>query len=656
MLTANEANRQRIVAARFPTINVLEVSAVNKTVCADDLLLNRLDIVAQRFPTIPRALNRIVLRFEHKEAMRKSVHRPRRRRAMASSSRRLRRNGAARGRETPAQRDTRGPRRLLDRILDTPHLARGVPQLLPHVLHRVIQHCGLEDCGELVALATPGQLAAVFDLELWRADQPGRDEQFDADRFGVWLDVLVESGATVAAQMLADVDVDLAIVAFAQHMRVFDPAAVSPFVLMDDEEMPAVGPLNDGLGCDVGGYRIVSRRSDSWDAIVAVLTSLDAEHHGYFHRLMRGCRSLSSSTPEVDGLDDLLPDDEQVMFDLAFNRERRREQQGYVTPAQARAFLQMSRQARPGHETPPPGNPVARAYFRGLEWTTAADANSGSRRVPAASGAPSAPENSGEAVTAIFDVLLDAGILPPQPRALLDGAKGSARRLARIQAHMQFAGDRDQAAFSMRGQELAFLANTIAAGCSIQARPFSAREASDAAVATCNLGLENWPPHWLPERARGGASVVEAGAALPDDFLVDHDLVSVFQVGWTVLHDVCMYAAERLIDVLTRLRCDDCEIQTGLDALRIEMTRHWQAGAPWRARDALDVMTSLDMPAWATLLGLIDECSVIHAGIGVSQGSRARAISATAFEFISENSQIACIHEFMRLLPDTLRG
>jgi hypothetical protein len=32
------------------------------------------------------------------------------------------------------------------------------------------------------------------------------------------------------------------------------------------------------------------------------------------------------------------------MFDLAFNRERRREQQGYVTPAEARAFLQMSRQ------------------------------------------------------------------------------------------------------------------------------------------------------------------------------------------------------------------------------------------------------------------------------------------------------------------------
>src|SRR4029077_18252140 len=111
-------------------------------------------------------------------------------------------------------------------------------------------------------------------------------------------------------------------------------------------------------------------------------------------------------------------------------------------------------------------------------------------------------------------------------------------------------------------------------------------------------------------------------------------------VGWAVLHDdVCMYTAERLIGLLSRLRCGDRETPTELDALRIEMTRHWRAGAPWRARDALDVMAILDMPAWATLLGLIDECPVIHAGLGASRSSRTRAVSASAFEFISENAQ-----------------
>jgi hypothetical protein len=540
-------------------------------------------------------------------------------------------------------------------MLDTPHLARVVPQLHPQLLDRVIQSCGLEDCGELVALATPEQLARVFDLDLWRAAQPGKDEQFDAGRFGVWLEVLMESGATSAAQKLAGMDVDLAIAALSQHALVFDHAAVTPSASMDGEDLPAIRSVNDGLGCEVGGYLVVATRSDSWDAIVTLLGVLDAEHPDYFHRVMSGCRSLSNSTPEVDGLDNLLTDREQVMFDLSFERERRREKQGYVTPAQARAFLQMSRQLPLGHDTTPPGNPVARAYFRAIEWTPATDTNDGSNRLPAASGAPPVPDGSADAVTAVVNVLLETGILAQPPRALLGGPGGPAARLARIQAHMQFVCDTDLAAYSTRTEELAYLANTIVAGCSIQARPFTVQEASDAAAAVCNLGLENWPPRWLQAEARRG-SAVHAATALPDDFLVGHDLVSVFQVGWTVLHDdVCMYTAERLIGVLTRLRCGDREIQTGLDALRREMTRHWRGGAPWLARDALDVIIILDMPAWATLLGLIDECPVIHAGMGVLQGSRTREISATAFEFISGNSQIASVHEFMRLLPETLR-
>jgi hypothetical protein len=125
----------------------------------------------------------------------------------------------------------------------------------------------------------------------------------------------------------------------------------------------------------------------------------------------------------------------------------------------------------------------------------------------------------------------------------------------------------------------------------------------------------------------------------------------VFQVGWTILHDdVSMDVAERLIGVLADLQYED--IQTELDALRGKMTKHWRAGAPWRARDALDVIAILDMPAWAALLALIDECPVLHAGLTAAQVPGTRAVSATAFEFISENSQIASIREFMRSLPE----
>lgn len=183
-------------------------------------------------------------------------------------------------------------------------------------------------------------------------------------------------------------------------------------------------------------------------------------------------------------------------------------------------------------------------------------------------------------------------------------------------------------------------------GSSILTRPFTSQEASDAVVAICNLGLENWPAQWLSMNA----------TALPASFLVDYDLIGVFQVGWKILYDqVSLDSAERLISVLTRIQSNDRDIQMGLDELRLELTKQWRAGTPWRARESLDVIAILDMPAWMILLSLIDECPVMHAGIAASLDPRTHAFSAADFEFISENIQIASVREFMQSLPETLR-
>jgi hypothetical protein len=562
-------------------------------------------------------------------------------------------DGADRPSDKPARQNATDGRGLLDRILNTPGLEHVVPRLRPDLLHRVIQTCGLEDCGEIVALATPEQLASVFDLDLWRAAKAGLDEQFDADRFGVWLEVLVESGAAAAAQKIAGMDVDLVINGLAQHTLVYDLAAVTPYETTDGELITfyadAIRVFDNGLTFDVGGYLLMARRADSWDSIVEVLTSLYAWYPDYFHQVMQGCRALSNSGREIDGLDDLLSEGDQAMLDLAVDREGRREKQGYVTPAQARAFLQMSRELPLGSDAMPPVNPLASAYFRAIDRTATADADSASSSacfLAAGSEAQLAPEDSADAVAAVFEVLLDAGILAQPARALLSGSEGRAPRLGHIRARLEFTLDQDPAAHSARSEELAYLANTLMAGCSIQARPFTEQEASDAAIAICNLGLENWPPHWLPANA----------TAPPISFLIDQDLVSVFQVGWTVLHcEVGMYAAEQLIAALDRMRCNDREIQAELDALRIKMAKHWQAGAPWRARDAMDVIATLDLLAWAVLLALIDECPALHSGVSASRDSRTLSVSASDFEFISENSQIASVREFMRSLPETLR-
>ena len=555
-------------------------------------------------------------------------------------------DSADRPSDKPTRRDATNGRGLLNRILNTPSLEHVVPRLRPDLLHRVIQTCGLEDCGELVALATPEQLERVFDLDLWRAAKAGLDEQFDADRFGVWLEALAEFCAAVAAQKLAGMDVNLVVTGLAQHLLVYDRAAVTPYETLDGERVEVYCVDDNRLTFDLGGYRLVAKRADSWEAIVEILMSLGEEHPGYFHQVMRGCRTLSNSGRETDGLDDLLHEGDQVMFDLSVDREQRREKQGYVTPGEARAFLQMSRELRLGSDAKPPVNPLARSSFRDLSERTRVEVHSEPALLAVGSEAQPAPEDTAEAVAAVYDVLLEAGVLPQAPRALLGGSEGHRPRLGLIQAYMQFVLDLDEEAYSTRNEELAYLANALMAGCSLQARPFTPQEASDAVVAVCNLGLENWPPHWLLANA----------TALPASFLLDHDLVSVFQVGWAVLHkNVGMYAAEQLISVLTRMRSHDREIQMELDALRIRLAKHWRAGAPWRARNALDVIATLDTLAWAVLLALIDECPALHAGVGAARNSRTLSVGANDFEFISENNQIASVHEFMRSLPETLR-
>jgi hypothetical protein len=66
------------------------------------------------------------------------------------------------------------------------------------------------------------------------------------------------------------------------------------------------------------------------------------------------------------------------------------------------------------------------------------------------------------------------------------------------------------------------------------------------------------------------------------------------------------------------------------------------------------VIAILDTPAWAVLLGLIDECPVLHAALSASRNPQVRSVSASAFQFISENSQITSIREFIQSLPETL--
>src|SRR5262249_10091858 len=124
-----------------------------------------------------------------------------------------------------------------------------------------------------------------------------------------------------------------------------------------------------------------------------------------------------------------------------------------------------------------------------------------------------------------LETLQDAGVLPRSRPPLL--ARGSSRepdRLSRIRSLLVRAREEDPALYARREEELGYLANILIAGCSFQSRRFRTVEAADAVLAACNLGLESWPRPW---------PAVEKT-----------DLVTVFRLGWSVLHEqVCLHVA-----------------------------------------------------------------------------------------------------------------
>lgn len=462
-------------------------------------------------------------------------------------------------------------------------------------LHQLVRHRGLDACGDMVRAATAAELTLALDLDLWRPGHSGGDVRLDADRFGEWLDMLAGIGDDIAARTVAALDTNLVVAGLSRYVRVFDPGIFEPTAHSDDEgavrhesmregdgasdgALPLDAWAADTLECEVGGYIVRARRSDTWDAIVGMLVALDTDHGPAFHAVMQGCRRLSNSAPETDGLDDLLGTAAQHLHEVAVEREQRQTAQGYVTPGDARVFLHTARRAPHG----PRHEGIKTEPVSGLLHASAAD-----------------------------------------PRA------GRLWRLRSLLASMR---DVSEEAFLQRSHELAFLANVLLAGCS---RPFTPQEAADAAASTCNLGLECWPG--------------------PAPALIDRRLVTAFEAGWSLMHQqVSVFVAHQLAAAITSVHGVDPAVRVRLAALRRSLVAHADAGTPWLAGGAADVLAELDVTVWVSVLALLDECPVVPAAMTAILERQTSGVSQTSLDFIATADQIDDIRRFTRMLPELL--
>jgi len=160
--------------------------------------------------------------------------------------------------------DRASPRQLLARILDEPSLVATVQNLPPRTLGRLINRVGLEDSSEIISLATTEQIKQIFDDDLWKSDRPRSDEAFDADRFALWLEVMLEAGEGFVAQKLLELPEDMVTLALHRHLLVLDMDQRR--AEMEDRRSASAG------GCSTTTWRLPrampsrahSRRAPTW--------------------------------------------------------------------------------------------------------------------------------------------------------------------------------------------------------------------------------------------------------------------------------------------------------------------------------------------------------------------------------------------------------
>jgi len=410
------------------------------------------------------------------------------------------------------------PQRLLARVLDTPDLAEQVRALPTAALAKLVDHVGLEDAGEIVALATTEQLERLFDEDLWRNDRPGEEERFDDERFVVWLEALLEAGDALVATRLSELPEDL--VTLAVHKRVL---VVSLERLMNElgdaeEGAAAEKALSNCLSEELDEYQVIARTHDGWDAVLASLLALDRDHHDLVLRVLERCADMSARDfDEYGGLYEALTSEQMLESDVAAERDERRAETGYVEPRAAAAFLKLA-----GATAGPPvteHDALTRAYFRDVGRTAA---------MPEARSAPShgtSRENE------LSRLLVDAGVVERIETPLLASGDSSPRHdtgASFVDAMRELARN-EPAVFAKRSEELAYLANVLVAACTVDGRRVRPIEGVTAAISVCDRGLGIVLEGDVAERGddRTGTSLSRATEAL-----ANYPADGLFRAGW----------------------------------------------------------------------------------------------------------------------------
>ncbi len=411
------------------------------------------------------------------------------------------------------------PVQLLAQFIEQPELISNIQNMSAGMLHRLIDHIGLEDAGELVSIATTEQLKSIFDEDLWKSGTPGKEEAFDAGRFALWLEIMLEVSESFAAGKLMELDENLVVLGLCRHIWVIDLETLMLRMAnvnrsWEDDLTDKV--LESTLSMEWDEYHIISKDYHSWDTIITVLVELDRDNHSFLSGLLERICFLSTEYIEDNGgLYNVLTSDEMLEGDLASEREDRRERKGYVSPSAATTFLSQAKltslqeiiEAKKE-------DPITRAYFNSIK-----NLFSNNAKTPELGDKESRPQKK---LSAVYAELREAGgLLPQGPMQAIDYEEKEAIT-SLIKTAILRLKEQNSQRYTRCLVELNYLANILISGQPFENRAFRPVEAAQKVIEICNLGVKQMPG-FDPAKNR-----VDQVAKV----LEHESLVKLFKTGW----------------------------------------------------------------------------------------------------------------------------
>jgi hypothetical protein len=383
--------------------------------------------------------------------------------------------------------------RSLRNLIDDPAFAAVLEHMQPKALARLVDRVGLNDAAELMTLIPARSLLSALDAAVWKSPGLGASQVFDPAEFTNWLQVWNDVGEGFVADRLAAMSDEYLALCLASVLQV-ENSGTSGYSSDGFEE----AGYSDDAGHEgyelYGHYLLRPAYEDGWESIRG---ALDALWRHAPERLLHILGTLISS-------ESMLSSDRRrtsLNLDVAFERERHLERRGYVSPTGARAFLastsitslkDLLSMSVYDNET--------RRFLEGL-------GNEDNGRHPIENIMPTdradeeLPQTQNEAmgigatppsqdqISALRRLLEDEAIVEPKRFESLPSSNHDPKRAVLTELLNRLEGE-NQAAFQQRSRELAYLAAVLMAGGSLEGQPFTGGEARDAALATCNLGVE----------------------------------------------------------------------------------------------------------------------------------------------------------------------